>query len=256
MDSVSGLRELTPAEWELVSGGVWTDGFGNPEIFVNGGGYWYSYDMWGDSVGYGGGGDGGDRGGAGDDSPPYDYANWLQQECAADLAVDMIARQIEALIKATPDWNAREYGAIIYMVDGEVRMGPLTRGMTVAEAVALGLDAPQTRFSTPSDLGNGVILAVVHSHPDVGYTNAEDLQNNYPSYYTGSDGNASGDYATFESLVGSDSRFSNSAAFAQYILGPDGVLREFNARDGRLNPVNDPNAASRSNLVSDRPCNS
>lgn len=246
MGNVSGLRELTPAELELVSGGVWTDGFGNPEISVTGGDLWYSCNMWGDASGYGGGVGG---------SAPYDYADWLQQECAADLAVDMIARQIEALIKATPDWNAREYGAVIYMVDGEVRMGPLTRGMTVAEAIAQGLDAPETRISVPSDLGNGVILAVVHSHPDVGYTNAQDLQNLYPSYYTGSNGVASGDYATFESLVGSDSRFSNSAAFAQYIFGPDGVLREFNARDGRLNPVNDPNAASRSNLASDRPCN-
>ena len=59
MGNVSGLRELTPAELELVSGGVWTDGFGNPEISVTGGDLWYPYNMWGDASGYGGGVGGG-----------------------------------------------------------------------------------------------------------------------------------------------------------------------------------------------------
>lgn len=242
-----GLRPLTGEEWNLISGGGWT--VWAPEPL-------WDRDEWEDYWSHDRDNDGGGNdSGGGDDSGPYDYNTWLQGECAADLEVDMKARQIEALIKATPDWNEREYGAVIYMVNGEVRMTALARGMTVAEAVAAGLDAPRTVIPVPADLGDGVILAVIHSHPDVGYTAAEDLDNHYPSSYLNSNGTPGGDYGLFNSLVGSDSRFGNSAAFAQYILGPDGVLREFNARDGTLNRNNDPNAANRSNLASDRPCN-
>lgn len=176
------------------------------------------------------------------------YQEWRQKECQTDLAADVNARQIEALIKAQPDWKSREYGAVIYEVNGVIKMGPLTKGMTAAEATALGLPAPETRIKVPSDLGNGQILAVVHSHPDIGYSNAEDLLNRYPSDYSGG-----GDYNFFDKAIGSDSRFSNSAAFSQYILGPDGVLREFNASEGRINPTNDTNP-NRSNLNHDRPC--
>jgi hypothetical protein len=48
--------------------------------------------------------------------------------------------------------------------------------------------------------------------------------------------------------------FSNHAGFAQYILGPDGTLREFNARDGKITAANDSDPNSRSNLAGDRPC--
>lgn len=183
------------------------------------------------------------------DIPIASYFDFLQPECLADLMVDLIARQIEVLIKAQPDWNAREYGAVIYMVGNEVKIGPLTRGTTVAEALAAGLDRRPTRISMPGDLGDGTILAVVHSHPDVGYDAAGDLANRYPS-----GGLDSGDYFTFEQLLKDDSRFGDSAAFAQYILGPDGILREFNASAGRVDQTNDPDPDGRSNLAKDRPC--
>jgi len=180
--------------------------------------------------------------------PPDDYNHWLEQQCQTDLQTDMLARQIENLIKAKTDWNSREYGAVIYEVNGEIKMGPVTRGMTVAEAAAAGLPAPETRISLPSDLGSGQIIAVVHSHPDVGYSNSADLDNRYPSNYANG-----GDYYFFDKVVGSDPRFANAAAFSQYILGPDGVLREFNASEGRVSRNNDTNP-DRSQLNYDRPC--
>jgi len=181
-------------------------------------------------------------------TPPPDFYDWQQNQCETDLQTDVLARQIEGLIKAKADWNSREYGAVIYEVNGVIKMGPLTRGMTVAEAAASGLPAPETRISLPSDLGNGQIIGVVHSHPDVGYSAAEDIINRYPSLYSGG-----GDYHNFDALVGSDPRFANVAAFSQYILGPDGVLREFNASEGHVTSTNDTNA-NRSQLNFDRPC--
>jgi len=177
------------------------------------------------------------------------YWDFLQLECLADETTDALAKQIEALIKAQPDWNAREYGAVIYMVGNEIKMGPLISGMTVAEARAAGLPAPETRLPPPADLGDGVILAVVHSHPDLGYDDDKDLENRYPS-----DRPDSGDYYAFERRTANDSRFVANAAFSQYILGPDGVLREFNLIDGRITAANDTDPASRSDLAKDRPC--
>jgi len=181
---------------------------------------------------------------------PPTYVDNLANQCAIDNKVDYAAQQVANLIKAKSDWIEREYAAIIYMTtDGQIRMTSLVAGQTVAEAQAAGLIAPETHLTVPSDLGGGVILAVVHSHPDVGYDILGDLENLYPSDRVGS-----GDYYAFEQLAGHDPRFANNAAFAQYILGPDGQLREFNAKDGRINTFNDPDPASRTNLAKDRPC--
>ncbi|WP_213978887.1 hypothetical protein [Sphingomonas sp. dw_22] len=184
------------------------------------------------------------------------YADWLniqQQQCQADLQVDGVATQIADLIKQKADYASREYGALIYMVNGEIKMGPLTPGQTVAEALAAGLPAPETRFKLPSDWGPGAqVLAIVHSHTSVGYSGADLIDQRYPSTYTVG-GVASGDYANMDRLVASDPRFAPAAAFAQYILGPDGVLREFNYSDGHVTAAND-TTHDHDNLLKDRPC--
>ena len=190
-------------------------------------------------------------GGSGGGSEPTSYVQELENQCEADNKVDFAAQQLANLIKTMPDWNEREYAAIIYMTtDGQIRTTDLFKGQTVAEALALGQVAPETKLSAPADLGDGVILAVIHSHPDLGYDSAEEDHDNwYPS-----DRPDSGDYYSFEQLVGRDPRFANNVAFAQYILGPDGLLREFNAKDGRITRLNDPDPGSRTNLAKDRPC--
>jgi hypothetical protein len=206
---------------------------------------------WGGS----GGGTGGgydttwqDHGGSGD--PPPTYADYLTWECEMDDIVDFSAQQIMNAIKDKTDWNEREYGAVVYMVNGEIKVSALTRGETVAEAIAAGRQFPETRINFPADLGDGVILAVVHSHPDVGYDVAGDIENKYPSL---------NDYDAFDTLVGAqalanDPRFANNVAFSQYILGPDGVLREFNKKEGRVTSLNDLNPGLRSDLWRDRQC--
>lgn len=160
------------------------------------------------------------------------------------------------MIKQQPDWNAREYGALIVRYqDGSYGVTALARGETVAEAGARASAAGQTGFAPQisykyASTGGAVIVAAIHSHPDIGYNNADDTNNRYPSYYGGS-----GDYGNFDKLVGSDGRFVSSPdQFTHYILGPDGVLREYNLKDGHLNPNNDPNPGVRSTLTADRPC--
>jgi hypothetical protein len=192
------------------------------------------------------------------------FLDFYREECSIDLKADIAARQVEQLIKSQPDWNSREYGAIIYMTgNGDIKIGPLSRGDTVAEAQARAIAngetsyAPRTSIALPGEFGGWanddparpLILAVVHSHPDIGYTAREDLLNYYPS---------DGDYFNMAKWMEDDSRFSNyfsnHAGFAQYILGPDGTLREFNAKDGKITAANDSDPNSRSYLAKDRPC--
>ncbi len=188
----------------------------------------------------------------------------MKDRCSGDLIVDIAARQAEQLIKSQPDWNEREYAIAIYITgNGDIKLGPTSRGETVAEAQARAIAngetsyAPRTSIALPGEFGGWakddparpLILAIIHNHPDIGYDDDEDFINRYPSDYA--DG---GDYFNMAKLVQTDSRFSNTAAFAQYIVGPDGVLREFNAKDGKITAANDSDPDSRSNLAKDRPC--
>jgi hypothetical protein len=203
-------------------------------------------------------------GSGGDMGAVAGFLEFYREECSIDLKADIAARQVEQLIKSQPDWNSREYGAVIYMTgNGDIKIGPLSRGDSAAEAQARAIAngetsyAPRTSIALPGEFGGWanddparpLILAVVHSHPDIGYTAREDLLNYYPS---------DGDYFNMAQWMKDDSRFSNyfsnHAGFAQYILGPDGTLREFNARDGKITAANDSDPNSRSNLAGDRPC--
>ncbi|MEO7178620.1 MAG: DUF4329 domain-containing protein, partial [Allosphingosinicella sp.] len=203
--------------------------------------------------GYGGwGGDGGY-----DTEPRYDETDTPPDPpppvspCELDAAKDSAAQSLADEIKAKADWNSREYGGLILRdSSGYIWFSELQAGETVAEALARataagpGADyAPQTHLgSVPAGY---TVVGAVHSHSDIGYDAAGDAQNMYPS---------AGDYSQFDALVGIDSRFSSGAQFTQYIVGPDGVLREYDFTEGHVTPLNDTKAATRSDLASDRPC--
>lgn len=240
------FRDLTEAEKAFATGARTITVIGRPPVAGNGPG---ALDGPG-AIGNDGGGDETGHQPDGDNS----FCDNLAAENLQDSQVDFQAQQIANAIKAMPDWNEREYAAVVYKINGIVKIGPLARGETVAEAQQRGAavgesnSAPETRIILPNDLGDGQILAVVHNHPAEGYNDPEDLVNRYPSNNIG----ANGDYQTFNALVGIDSRFINSAGFAQYILGPDGALREFNASEGVVTPATDENPEARTDLSQDR----
>lgn len=190
----------------------------------------------GDPTGGGGGG------GGGTPQPPPDTA------CQVDEAMDGIAKLIEAMIKAMPDWNAREYGALILRdANGNIHVGQLMRGETMSESLLAGRDAP--RLAYQSSIPSGwTVVGTVHSRPDEGYDNLQDIENRYPSSYAGG-----GNYGKLQNFVSVSQNFASPATFDQYILGPDGILREFNWSEGVVGQVND-SRPNRSDLSSDRPC--
>lgn len=114
----SSLRELTPAEWELVAGGYWTDGFGNPEINVEGKtpsdpnpwGTWPYYPDYDDNGDYdygGGGGGGGEPMPTDADSHDVTLGNidrpLKPEEQAAVDALKAFITKVTPAINAIPD---------------------------------------------------------------------------------------------------------------------------------------------------------
>lgn len=236
------FRELSAEEIDLVAG--------SGDIVVTGtrygGGSGWS-GGWGGGWG-GGSGDGGfssdNDPGSGEPTPPP------QTPCELDEAKDEAAKGVEDSIRQQSDWAEREYGALILRdSSGYVYVQTLVAGETVAEAEARAIAAGDSSYAPRIEFGTVpagfTVIGVVHSHPDVGYDAAQDLDNRYPSQ---------DDYMGFSNLVGIHPSFSSQADFTQYIFGPDGVLREFDWTDGPVTYSNDPEAATRSHLESDRPC--
>ena len=225
------FRELSASEIDMVAGGE--------TIYITGRRVTYGYGGWGGGGGY-------------DTEPRYDEPEPTPpppvSPCELDAAKDTAAQTIAAEIKAKADWTSREYGALVLRdASGYIWFGELHAGETVAEAAIragpTGDYAPQISFgSVPAGY---TVVGVVHSHPDIGYDAAGDAQNIYPS---------ADDYSNFAALVGTDSRFSTVAQFTHYIVGPDGVLREYDLAEGVINASNDTKAATRADLASDRPC--
>jgi proteasome lid subunit RPN8/RPN11 len=227
------FRELSASEIDLVAGGE--------TIYITGRRVTYGYGGWG-------GGDGYDTEPRYDDPPPTPPPP--VSECELDAAKDTAAQTIAAEIKAKADWTSREYGALVLRdASGYIWFGELNAGETVAEALARATAAGSPDYAPQISFGSVpagyTVVGVVHSHPDIGYNAAEDAQNKYPS---------ADDYSNFAALVGTDSRFSTVAQFTHYIVGPDGVLREYDLSEGVVTPLNDTKAATRADLASDRPC--
>jgi len=142
----------------------------------------------------------------------------------------LILRAAE-LIRQKPDWKEREYAALVYVDQyGRLKLDIILVGETVAEARASGTYPPRTIITLPEDIGMGFVVGLIHSHADVGYDDAADLQNRYPS---------SGDYDYLDRNR-SDPAFRSYELFWHYILGPDGKVREFSVDDGQVDPNNDP----------------
>ncbi len=157
-------------------------------------------------------------------------------DCKLENDVDKLAREISETIKLKPDWNEREYGAVIYeTADGTIKHSALSSGETVAEAQARANAAgdssfaPRTGMTIPRDAVK--IHAVVHNHPDVGYDDAGDASNMNPS---------DSDWGTFDILTtgvdggGGATRWGQIAdpsKLALYVVGPNGDINEFHEAD-------------------------
>lgn len=204
------MRALTSIEMEQCAGGIETVTVTASRINFSWGGGGYSYS--------------GDGGGTRSFTPREVNQDEPPPPTDEEL-VDAFAYYIQHDILAQTDHNEREYGTVIYQdrITGEIKALPLTRGETVAEAERRGGPGtpPETRISTAGTDG-GVILAIIHNHPDIGYDNAGDQRNKLPS---------DNDWNAGQTLI--NGLRAETSTFAEYIVGPDGQLREYDYASGR-----------------------
>jgi len=218
--SKDGIRPLSSEELALISGGAQVDTTDLPPIDVRPPGD----DGWPD-IGppdftdpYDPFPNPGDRdgGGGGSSLTPYEEI---------DGAVDTVARSVEALIKADPGYLNQEIGAVLYRdpATGEIKATALTYG---------AVNAPDQLSLPLGDAGIKAsdVVGIIHSHPANAFDPEELEVNKYPSDNRVVDGvpYGGGDWAAADLLRDNG---MNPETFRHYIIGPDGVTREYDFND-------------------------
>lgn len=158
-----------------------------------------------------------------------------QHQCTRKNAVreagtDKAATEIEAMIKSPErEMAVREYSSVIIANFADpnnpsFQTGEVMRGESWAEAAAAGRDVPQTVVRVPALGMYDRIVAVEHSHPRVGVPDAE--LNKLPS---------DTDWGVHDALLSKygSSKMAPTYAFSHYVIGPDGVMRQYRQDGGR-----------------------
>jgi hypothetical protein len=214
--SKSTIRLLTPEELALISGGAQVDTNDLPPVEVR------PPDDWGPNPGPPDIIDPildpgpGDNGGGGGGESTYEQV---------DGAADTVARSVEAMIRADPAYQSREIGAVIYRdpATGEIKATALTYGaVNTPDQLSLPLGDAGI---TASD-----VVGIIHSHPANALEGATHEVNKYPSDNRAVNGQNynGGDWAAADLLRDNG---MNPDTFRHYIIGPDGVTREYNFND-------------------------
>lgn len=182
-------------------------------------------------------------------SAPEDEGGTLtdEQVCQAQQAVEShedslaanIAKEIRKENTPTSNPDNNEFGAFVLRLSNNqyVRVS-LTEGITGAVSLTGMLRAARTQYGQHINAAN--IVAVVHSHPreagpgfenvsNIGELSDLDYGNTMPSHPNIQPG--ANDWGNTRSFLLNNGR-TNVADVAHYILGPDGVLRQYNYSDG------------------------
>lgn len=139
-----------------------------------------------------------------------------------EYLIDQLANNLAAQIMAKPDWQTREYVAVLYkMPDGTIVSTQVFAGLTNGTANQATIDAINAAGGV-ANLAN--IIGIIHNHPQSLVDNAWNTDTSAQIEKMPSDN----DWATVEYL------FENRTDFALYILGPDGELREYENSDRAL----------------------
>ena len=165
---------------------------------------------------------------------------YMEQDAEAqrDALAQAIANQIRRLNNTSTNPDNAEFGAfILRLADGSIARVPLRRGETGQISLRNLLNAAQAAFPGASASN---VIGIVHSHPSetgpgfVDTTTINDLSpldygNTMPSHPNISAG--PNDWENARNFLQANGN-SNIDGVSHYILGPDGVLREFDYSDG------------------------
>ncbi|GAB3350504.1 hypothetical protein [Lysobacter tyrosinilyticus] len=232
------MRELSKEELELITGGVVT----LETVVVTAPAYWGDFgytDLWHDSFNWDAyDGYYGDTSGGGGEPPPPD----CQSHDAGTVQgySESLASQATRDIRSRSDQSTREYASVIYRdAMGAIRSSATIAGGSSGQSASIDLQA--------LGISAGQILGIVHSHPSGIYSSssAEATINRHPS---------TNDWAAADQIIAAG---ANPATFAHFIIGPDGVLREYNYSNKNLyNPpsTSTPKGQTISQSLQPSPC--
>lgn len=215
----NGIRPLSPEELALISGGAQVDTTDLPPIDVRPPGD----DGWPDI-------------GPPDFTDPYDpFPNPGDRDSGGggesayeqvDVATDTVARSIESLIKADPNYQNHEIGSVIYRdsVTGEIKSSPLAHGSADNPGA---IEYPLKDWGISPDQ----VVGIIHSHPAGVFKDERTHEvNKYPSdnRTVGDQEFYGGDWSTADKLRDFG---MNAETFRYYIIGPDNITREYDFND-------------------------
>jgi len=154
-----------------------------------------------------------------------DIAELIHQlECVIEAAIDAAAKTVETAIMDNADSSTNEYGSVVY-TDSEGVLQFVTPGTSN--------DPDNFSITLPTGVNESQIHAIIHNHnpatredtdpntPGIQDPAADfaDAANRYPS---------PGDWQQLRDLV---SAGANPDTLSTYIIGPDGIMREYNYSD-------------------------
>jgi hypothetical protein len=153
----------------------------------------------------------------------------IERNAKREIGTDTMAENFQDEVATKPDAGSREYATVMIMdaTDANApkfRYAPLAAGQTWAEALAAGQPGPTISVDLPPLGQFDYIVAIIHSHPLQGDPNP--TLNRLPSAQDW------GAYNTIKNLP-SQPRLAPETAFSQYILGPDGTVRQYRQDGGQ-----------------------
>ncbi|MDQ0462409.1 hypothetical protein QO010_000157 [Caulobacter ginsengisoli] len=203
------MRELTLAEFDLIAGGDTTTVSGVTIIASSGMGWGWGWGSWGIGGGYGDGG--------GVDTSPREPPPPPQP---TESQIDSQACAAAASIRAQAHYSTQEYGYfIITDADGTTRLSPIFTSGLGGKIDFGGDGALSLEELGISDWSQ--VKGFVHNHPyetDSPYIPGDiNLINRRPS---------DADWDLMSQIVGAGG--GGNSDFRLYIIGPDGVARQYN----------------------------
>lgn len=153
----------------------------------------------------------------------------IERNAKREIGTDKLSENFQAEVATKADAGSREYATVMIMnaTDANAptfRYAPLTPGQTWAEAWANGQPGPTVSVNIPPLGQFDYIVGIIHSHP------LQDDPN--PALDRLPSGQDWGAYSAMQNLP-SHPRLAPETAFSQYILGPDGTVRQYRQDAGQ-----------------------
>ncbi len=133
-------------------------------------------------------------------------------DCATTDTQDAFANDIQDIMEQLPNFSTTEHAAVMAFINGQFVITGIAQGLPTGEG------GWSTHLTGPDNSSDAV--GIIHNHPSNGDP-IQDATSRYPS---------ARDWLTAQAFVDA----GNLSSFSLYLIGPDGVMREFDFADREM----------------------